>query len=167
MYKLSTGDEVTRSTLATVIQVIAKKRQDRQIWDANDGVMVQQNDMQIKRLQAMKESTPGINNNIGITITLDETFVNNNKEERGNLAEEISQLLTRRCTSIEKLKYYRRYRRCSENGIEVSINRIFHKYGIKIEACHGGLLNGVCVRRLMADSENIIHDFFWLVERLQ
>ena len=57
VYKLSTGEEVTRSTLATVNQVIAKKRQDRQIWDANDGVMVKQKDMQIKRLQAMKEST--------------------------------------------------------------------------------------------------------------
>ena len=53
---------------------------------------------------------------------------------------------------IEKSKDYRRYRQCSKYGIEVAINRIFHRYGIKIEADHGGQINGVCVRRIMADS---------------
>ena len=64
----------------------------------------------------------------------------------------------------EKLGNYRRYIRCSGDGIEVVINSIFHKYGIKREAYHGGQLNGVCVRRLMADSEDIIHEFFILLK---
>ena len=57
---------------------------------------------------------------------------------------------------IEKLKDYHLYRRCSEGGVEVSINRIFQKYGIKRETYHGIQINGVCVRRLMAESEDII-----------
>ena len=62
---------------------------------------------------------------------------------------------------IDKLKYYRRYRRCSEDVIEVAINRIFQKYGIKIEAYRGGHINGVRASRLMADSEDIIHEFLF------
>ena len=58
---------------------------------------------------------------------------------------------------IEKLKFYRRYRQFSEDGIEVAINRIFHKNGIKIEAYHEDQINGVCVRRIMDDSWCIIH----------
>ena len=47
---------------------------------------------------------------------------------------------------------------CSEDGIEVAINRISHKYGTKGEAYHGSHLNGVCVGRLMNDSEDILHE---------
>ena len=79
VYKLSTGDEVTRSTLATVIQVIAKKRQDRQIWDANDGVTLRRKAMQIKWLQDVKESTPRLNDDLGITIGSAEHFVKKKK----------------------------------------------------------------------------------------
>ena len=64
----------------------------------------------------------------------------------------------------KKMKYYWIYRRCSEDDIEVAINMIFHKYGIKIEAYHRGQINGVCVRRLMADSEDIIHELFILLK---
>ena len=39
--KLSTGEEVAWNTLVMVHQVIAKIRQDREIWDGNDGVMLQ------------------------------------------------------------------------------------------------------------------------------
>ena len=65
---------------------------------------------------------------------------------------------------IDNLKDYRVYRRCSEDGIEVEINRIFQKYGIKREAYHGGQLNDVCDRRLMTDSEDIIHEIFILLK---
>ena len=75
------------------------------------------------------------------------------------MAEEISQLLTRRFTLIKKLKYYRRYRQCSEDSTGVAIHSIFQKYGIKIEPYHGGQINVVYVRRLMADSEDIINEF--------
>ena len=85
-------------------------------------------------------------------------------EKIKKLAEEISKLLTRRCTLLEKLKYYWRYRRCSEDFVEVAINRIFQKYGIKREAYHGGQLNDVCDRRLMTDSEDIIHEIFLLLK---
>ena len=61
---------------------------------------------------------------------------------------------------IKKLKYFCIYIPCSEDGIEVEINRKFHKYGIKMEAYHGGKLNGVCVRQFMDDSEDILHAFF-------
>ena len=37
--------------------------------------------MQIKQIQAKKESTPGLNNNPGITITLDESIVNIKKKK--------------------------------------------------------------------------------------
>ena len=65
---------------------------------------------------------------------------------------------------IKKLKYYRRYRRCSEDGIEVAINSILHKYGIKREAYHWCQLNGVCGMCLMSDYEDKIHEFFILLE---
>ena len=67
--KLSTGDEVNRNTPVTVNQVIAKRRQYRQIWCVNNCVMLQFNYMQLKRLEAMKDSTPGLNNDLVITIT--------------------------------------------------------------------------------------------------
>ena len=38
--KLSTGEEVARNTLVKLNQVITKRRQDCQIWDVNDGVML-------------------------------------------------------------------------------------------------------------------------------
>ena len=38
--KLYIGEEVARNTLVKVNQVITKRRQDRQIWDINDGVML-------------------------------------------------------------------------------------------------------------------------------
>ena len=46
--------------------------------------------IQIKQIQAKKESTPGLNKNPGITINLDEIFVNMKKEERKKLSDEIS-----------------------------------------------------------------------------
>ena len=87
---------------------------------------------------AMKELTHGLNNDIVITITSAETFSKKKKEEKKNLADEISQLLTRRYTLIENLKCYQIYRRCSEDGTEAAIYRILNKYGIKIEAYHRG-----------------------------
>ena len=77
--KLSTGEEVAHNTLVTLKQVIAKIRQNLQIWDVDDGVMLQRKYMQIKQLQAMKESTLGLNDNIGITIALAENFVKKKK----------------------------------------------------------------------------------------
>ena len=47
--------------------------------------------MQVNQLQFMEESTPGLNNDLGVKITLAENSAKNKKEERGNLAEEISQ----------------------------------------------------------------------------
>ena len=37
---LSTGEGLARNTLVTVKQVVAKRRQDHQIWDVKDGVML-------------------------------------------------------------------------------------------------------------------------------
>ena len=71
------------------------------------------------------------------------------------MAEDISQLLSMRCTLIKKR---------SRNIIEVSINSIFQKYGIKRDACHGDNLNGAHVRRLMADSDDITHELFILLK---
>ena len=71
-------------------------------------------------------------------------------------------MLTRQRTLIEKLKYNQRYIWYSEDGIEVSINIIFHKYGIKREVYHGGQINGMFVRNVMYYSEDIIHDFIFL-----
>ena len=80
------------------------------------------------------------------------------------MSEEIYQIFTRIFALIEKLKYYQRYIRCSEDGIEVAIDRIFHKYEIKREVYHGSQINGVCVRRLMNDSEDIMHEIFILLK---
>ena len=95
--KLSTGEEVARNTLVILNQVIAKIWQKRQIWDVNDDVMLRRKAMQIKRLHATKESTPGIKYGLLITIPLAENFVKNKKEESKKISEEISQLLTRIC----------------------------------------------------------------------
>ena len=78
--KLSKCEEVSHSTLVTVNQVIAKRQQDRQIQDFNDDVMLQRKYMQLNQLQDMKESTPGVNNNIGITIAPTEK---NMKKKKG------------------------------------------------------------------------------------
>ena len=72
MERLSTGEEVNHNTLVTMNKVIEKRRQDRQIWYGNYGVMFQRKYMQLKRLQAMKESNPGLNNDLGITIVFTE-----------------------------------------------------------------------------------------------
>ena len=56
------------------------------------------------------------------------------------------------------------YRGCSEDGIEVAMNMIFHKYEIKIEAYHGVHINGVCIRCLIADYKDIIHEIFILLK---
>ena len=68
------------NTLVTLNQVIEKNPQDHQIWDINDGVILPHKYIQIKQLRAMKESTPGINNDIGITINLAKNFARNIKE---------------------------------------------------------------------------------------
>ena len=60
------------NTLVTLNQVIEKNLQDHQIWDINDGFMLPHKYIQIKQIRAMKESTPGLNNDIGITINLAE-----------------------------------------------------------------------------------------------
>ena len=59
-----------------------KRRQHRQIWYVNDGVMLRRKFMQLKRIQAMKESTQGLNNYLGIKITSSEMFVKN-KNKKG------------------------------------------------------------------------------------
>ena len=82
---------MARNTLVTLKQVISKSRQDRQIWDVNDGVILRLKYVQIKWVQAMKESTPGINNCLGATITLDGIFSNKKKEESKKLSYDISQ----------------------------------------------------------------------------
>ena len=56
--------------------------------------------MQLNQIQAMKESTPGIKNDLGMKITLAEMFVRKKKEEKKKLAYDISQLLNRQCTLI-------------------------------------------------------------------
>ena len=64
----------------------------------------------------------------------------------------------------KNLKDYGKCRKCSEDGDEVATNKILHKYGIKREAYHGGQLNGEFIRRLMAESEDIIHGIFILLK---
>ena len=68
MEKLSTGEEVACTTLMTVDQVIGKWLQNHQIWEFNDGVMLCHIYMKLKWIHVMKALTPGINNDIGITI---------------------------------------------------------------------------------------------------
>ena len=53
--KLSTGEEVSHNTLVTLNQVTAKRQQNHQMWDVNDGAILQQKHMQLKQLQATKE----------------------------------------------------------------------------------------------------------------
>ena len=60
--------------MVTVNQVISQSRQDLQIWDTNDGVLLQLKYTQLKRLHAMKASTLEVNNDIGGTTTLVETY---------------------------------------------------------------------------------------------
>ena len=67
------------------------------------------------------------------------------KEERKKLAYYISQLFTRQCKFIDRLKYSLRYRQCSKDGIEVLKIKTLNKYEIKIWDKHGGKSNGVYV----------------------
>ena len=62
-------------------QVISKMREDRQIWDVNVGLMLRHKAMQLKRLQATKESTSGLNNDLGITMTSDEILLRRKKNK--------------------------------------------------------------------------------------
>ena len=65
---------------------------------------------------------------------------------------------------IEKPKEYRRHRLFGEDVIEFSINNIFHKYRINIDTYHGGQINALRVRLIMADSEDIMHETFILLK---
>ena len=75
------GEEMAHITLVILNQVVAKIQQNRQIWDVNDGLMLRRKSIQLKRLQAMKESTPGLNDNIGITIALAEKKLKKKKKK--------------------------------------------------------------------------------------
>ena len=66
----------------TVNQVISKRRQKLQISYVKDGVMLQHKAIQLEQLQSMKDSNPGLNNDLGITITLAKISVSNKREER-------------------------------------------------------------------------------------
>ena len=83
--KLSTGESITRNTLVTLNQVIAKIWQNRQIWYVSDGVMLRRKSMQINRVQSMKESTPVINDYFVITIASGETIVKKKKEKKNKI----------------------------------------------------------------------------------
>ena len=65
----------------------------------------------------MKELTLERNNDFFSTITLSDNYVKEKKEERKKLADDISQLLSKRCTLIDKKEYYGMYRWCIEYGI--------------------------------------------------
>ena len=71
---------MARNILVTLNQVIAKRQQNCQIWYFDDVVMLRRKSMQIKRLQATKESTPVLNDDLVITIALAENFVKKKKE---------------------------------------------------------------------------------------
>ena len=58
--KFSNAEEVARNTMATLNQAIAKRGQNCQIWDFNDYVMLGRKSMQLKQIQAMKDSTSGL-----------------------------------------------------------------------------------------------------------
>ena len=75
------GEEMAHITLVILNQVVAKIQQNRQIWDVNDGLMLRRKYIQLKRLQAMKESNPGLNDNIGITIALAEKKLKKKKKK--------------------------------------------------------------------------------------
>ena len=44
--------------------------------------MLQHKAIQLEQLQSMKDSNPGLNNDLGITITLAKISVSNKREER-------------------------------------------------------------------------------------
>ena len=83
------GEELYRNTLVTVNQLISKGQKDHQIWGVNDGVMLQTKDMQINHLQTIKQSKPGINNNIVIAIDPAENCAKN-KNKKGKIWQMIS-----------------------------------------------------------------------------
>ena len=62
--KLSKGEEVACNAMVILNQVIVKIWQNHQIWDVHAGVMLQHKARQLKRIQATKESTPGLNYDI-------------------------------------------------------------------------------------------------------
>ena len=72
---------MARNTMATLNQFITKIRQNRQIWDVNDGIILRHKAMQIKQIQAMKESTLGINYDLVITIASDEKLRRRGKKK--------------------------------------------------------------------------------------
>ena len=80
--RLSTVEEVAHNTMVTLNQVIAKRWQNFQIWDVNDGVMLRRKAMQINRLQVTKESTPELNYDLVITLALAKKDFKKKKEER-------------------------------------------------------------------------------------
>ena len=65
----SKREKVAHNTMVTVKQVISKRRQELQLWYVKDGVMFQQKAIQLKWLQDIKKPNPGLNNDIGISIT--------------------------------------------------------------------------------------------------
>ena len=75
---------MARNTLVTLNQDIEKRRQNRQIWYVNDGVMLQCKAMQLKHLQATKDSNQGLNDYFVITISLVEIFLKKKKKKGKN-----------------------------------------------------------------------------------
>lgn len=85
-------------------------------------------------------------------------------ERKKKYAEKIKKMDNMKKRLSDQLADFRKKRKCREGGVESAINAILHRYNIKREAYHGGDLNGVCVRRLMADCEEILEEIAKLLK---
>ena len=65
---------MAHNTLMILNQVIATIWKNCQIWDVNDGVRLRRKAMQLKQIQAIKESIPGLNDDLGIKMFFIEMF---------------------------------------------------------------------------------------------
>ena len=80
---------MAHNTLVIVNPVIVKRRQDRQILDVDDGIRLLRKAIHINRIHSMKDSTPGINIYLGITINSAGNFVKK-KNKKGKFCQKRS-----------------------------------------------------------------------------
>ena len=172
--KLTIEETATRNSLFAVEGSIASKKEERNEFDESDNgktlkklvtyrkslekkldmierqqVQRADNELVVAQLNSQKLS-------VETEIKTTHENIKQPKQHRDQIVSGLETLKKKRKTTKEQLQEFRRARKRNEDGIEKLIADIYHDYHIEREAYHGGDFNGVCIRRWMAQAEDIL-----------
>ena len=157
--------ELTRDIIAL--------RKERDDFDSNDEgsgketlkYLKKERTRMMKRMETIEDEHMGE----GYTSDIDEEYVGLSlgledckeeierlTKEREDMASSIDRMGTKKTAKNKQLEEFRKARKTDDDSLYSLIDEILQEYGILRAAYHGGDLTGVCVRRLMTYSEEIM-----------